>query len=163
MKLAACFLLVLITLPIGGATAERLGTVSFSNSCSPAVQAPFNRAVALLHDFWYEEAKVQFQQVSKADAGCAIAHWGAAMSEFHQIWDRPNESTLARGWAEMQAAQSPAAKTAREREYIAALTAFYQPAKQDYQARIEAYSAAMAKLYGSYPDDVDAGAFYALS
>ena len=30
-------------------------------------------------------------------------------------------------------------------------------------ARVTAYSAAMGALYKTYPDDVDAGAFYALS
>ena len=36
---------------------ERLGTVSFEISCDPSVSARFNRAVALLHDFWYEESR----------------------------------------------------------------------------------------------------------
>jgi hypothetical protein len=35
---------------------ERLGTVSFAVSCTPAVQPSFDRGVALLHDFWYAEA-----------------------------------------------------------------------------------------------------------
>src|SRR5271163_3302251 len=142
---------------------ERLGTVSFPISCSPFVQAPFNRGVALLHDFWYEEALPQFQQIAKADPNCAMAHWGIALSQFHQIWDRPDAKAVAQGWAEMQKAQSPPAKTEREREYIAALSGFFKPGKEDFQVRIDAYSAAMGRLYSHYPDDVDAGAFYALS
>ena len=47
--------------------AERLGTASFSVSCSPASRVPFSRGVALLHDFWYEEARRQFEQIAKAD------------------------------------------------------------------------------------------------
>jgi tetratricopeptide (TPR) repeat protein len=142
---------------------ERLGTVSFSVSCSPKVSAPFSRGVALLHDFWYEEARRQFERIAKTDPGCAMAHWGIAMSEFHQIWDRPDEHTVAHGWSEMQAARSPPAKTAREREYIAALSGFFRPDKREYQSRVEGYAAAMAKLYGGHPHDTDAGAFYALS
>jgi len=142
---------------------ERLGTVSFAVSCSSEVQSSFNRGVALLHDFWYEEAGPQFERIAKADPTCAMAHWGIAISKFHQIWDRPDESTMKAGWEEMQRAQSPAAKTPRERAYIAALTAFYKPAKQDYMVRVTAYSDAMGALYKQYPDDVDAGAFYALS
>jgi tetratricopeptide (TPR) repeat protein len=163
MKSSAAFLLVLAALPAHSESTEHLGTVSFSNSCSPAVQASLNRGVALLHDFWYEESRKQFEQVSQADPSCAMAHWGAAMTEFHQIWGRPNEKSMATGWGEMQKADTPPAKTAREREYIAALSGFYKPGKQSYQDRVEAYSAAMAKLYADYPDDVDAGAFYALS
>jgi tetratricopeptide (TPR) repeat protein len=142
---------------------EQLGKVSFSHSCSRSVRAPFNRGVALLHDFWYEEAQRQFEQIVKTDPDCAMAHWGIAMSVFHQIWDRPDEHAVALGWKEMQAAQSRAAKTAREREYVAALGAFFRPDKRDYQPRIESYAAAMGKLHSLYPRDTDAGAFYALS
>jgi tetratricopeptide (TPR) repeat protein len=144
-------------------SAERLGTVSFSVSCAASVQTRFTRGLALLHDFWYQEARQQFEEIAKADPTCAMAHWGVAMSLFHQIWDRPDDATVAHGWREMQAAQARPAKTAREREYIAALSGFYQPDQHDYQSRIEGYAAAMAKLYQDYPRDTDAGAFYALS
>ena len=143
--------------------AEQLGTVSFSVSCAPAVEARFTRGVALLHDFWYQEARRQFEEIAKADPSCAMAHWGVAMSLFHQIWDRPDDATVAHGWREMQAAQARPAKTAREREYVAALSGFYKPDQRNYQSRIEGYAAAMAKLYQDYPGDTDAGAFYALS
>ncbi len=142
---------------------ERLGSVSFAVSCAQPVRASFSRGVALLHDFWYEEARPQFERIAKADPNCAMAHWGIAMSVFHQIWDRPDEHTMALGRREMQLAQARPAKTARERGYIAALSGFYAAGSQDYQSRIAAYAEAMGKLYGSYPDDVDAGAFYALS
>ncbi len=144
-------------------SADRLGTVSFSVSCLPATQASFNRGVALLHDFWYEEAHRQFEEIAKDDPGCAMAHWGIAMSQFHQIWDRPDESMMAKSWAEIQKAQSPQAKSEREREYIAALNRFFRPDKVEYQVRIDEYSGAMAKLYRDFPGDVDAGALYALS
>ena len=141
----------------------KLGTVSFSVSCAPSVQAGFNQGVALLHDFWYEEVAPQFNQILRADPGCAMAHWGLAMGQFHQIWDRPDPDAMKTGWAEMQKAQSLHAKTPREQEYIAALATFYKPGKQDFMVRVTAYSDAMGALYKHYPDDVDAGAFYALS
>jgi tetratricopeptide (TPR) repeat protein len=144
-------------------TQDRLGTVAFAVSCSASAQAGFNRGVALLHDFWYEEAKPQFERILKADPGCSMAHWGVAMSVFHQIWDRPDDAAQVLGWRELEAAQAHPPKTAREREYIAALADFYRPGAKDYQARIDAYSAAMGRLYAAHPDDVDAGAFYALS
>jgi tetratricopeptide (TPR) repeat protein len=145
------------------AAPERLGTVSFAVTCAPAVQASFVRGVALLHDFWYQEAQRQFEQIAKADPPCAMAHWGVAMSLYHQIWDRPDDSTVAKGWREMQAAQAHPAKSARERSYVTALSDFYKPGPQDYQVRVEAYAAAMGKLYHDYPADTDAGAFYALA
>jgi tetratricopeptide (TPR) repeat protein len=142
---------------------ERLGTVSFPVSCAPSVQADFNRGVALLHDFWYSEATPEFKRILEADPTCAMAHWGIALSGFHQIWNRPEDDAMKTGWREMKAAQSHPAKTAREREYIAALANFFRPGKQDYQRRIDAYVTALRKLYDHYPRDVDAGAFYALA
>jgi tetratricopeptide (TPR) repeat protein len=142
---------------------EQLGQVSFTVSCSPSVRAPFNRGVALLHDFWYDEARPQFERIAKRDPDCAMAHWGIAMSLFHQIWDRPDEHAVARGRTEMQAARAHPAKTAREREYVAALSGFFADDKRDYQARIGDYAGAMARLYRRHPHDIDAGTFHALA
>jgi hypothetical protein len=114
--------------PANGAVPERLGTVSFSVSCAAAMQAPFDRGVALLHDFWYEEAQRQFEQIAKADPHCAMAHWGIAMSVFHQIWDRPDEAGVALGLREMQAAHAYPARTARERAYVDALRIVFRSA-----------------------------------
>ena len=145
------------------AETERLGTVAFPVSCAPAVRTSFSRGVALLHDFWYQEAQRQFEEIAKADPHCGLAHWGVAMSLFHQIWDRPDAHTMAQGWTEMQAARAHPGKTAREHEYIAALSAFYHPDQREYPTRADDYAKAMGKLYKSHPDDVDAGAFYALA
>jgi tetratricopeptide (TPR) repeat protein len=142
---------------------EHLGTVSFPVSCAPSVSTQFNRGVALLHDFWYAEAGPQFERILKADSSCAMAHWGIALSGFHQIWERPDALAMAAGWHEIQLAQAQPPKTARERQYIDALSVFFRPGKAAYPARINAYAAAMAKLYRDHPEDVDAGAFYALA
>jgi tetratricopeptide (TPR) repeat protein len=158
-----CLLALLVVANANAQSPESLGSVSFPVSCAPSVQASFNRAVALLHDFWYEEAEPQFKKILEADPTCAMAHWGIALSGFHQIWSRPEEDTMAAGRREMRAAQAHPAKTAREREYIAALAKFFQRGKRDYQTRIDAYAAALGRLYEHYPQDVDAGAFYALA
>jgi hypothetical protein len=172
MKILSLSVLVLVSLPAVAqmamdhpvkpdpAASERLGTVSFSISCAASVQRPFNRGVAQLHDFGYDEALQQFQEIVKSNPDCAMTHWGIALSYFHQIWNRPSESDMANGWAAIQQAQS--AQTPRERAYVAALTDFYRPGKQQFPERVQAYSDAMGKLYTQYPDDVDAGAFYAL-
>jgi len=88
---------------------SQLGTVHFPVSCSAEAQKSFEKGVALLHSFWYEEAEKTFIEAQKQDPKCAMAHWGIAMSAFHQIWDRPDSDTMANGWREMQAAQSPPA------------------------------------------------------
>lgn len=143
---------------------EKLGTVSFPVSCAPDSQSGFQRGVALLHSFGYEEAEEQFTEVAKKDPACAMAHWGIAMSLFHQIWERPEDATLRRGHEEIELAQKIGAKTDRERGYIAALGAFYSdPTKDHYLKQAAAYSDAMRKLYHKYPEDLEAGAFYGLS
>src|SRR5581483_8398481 len=121
---------------------EQLGTVSFPVSCSPSVGPAFNRGVALLHDFWYAEARPQFERILKAVPSCAMAHWGIAISVLHHLWDRHGDGVMTTGWHELQAARKHLPKAAREREYIAALSAFFKPGKEDYQSRIEAYAAA---------------------
>ena len=145
-------------------TLEQLGTVHFPVSCTPDAQKTFLKGVALLHSFWYEEAEKTFAEVAKQDPKCAMAHWGIAMSLWHQLWDMPDAATIKHASEELKKAQKPKAGTERERDYIAALHAFYSnSAKLDHDARARAYSAAMEKVYQRYPEDHEAAAFYALS
>ena len=145
-------------------TPAQVGTVHFPTSCAASVQQTFQRGVALLHSFWYEEAEKDFQQAAGHDPQCAMAHWGIAMSLWHQLWNRPDDATMQRGLAEVEKAEALHPKTARERDYIAAIGAFYRDsAKLDHQARATAYSNGMEKVYRSYPDDKEAAVFYALS
>ena len=146
-------------------TETQLGTVHFPVSCTASAQKPFARGVALLHSFWYEEAEKEFVQISKEDPHCAMAHWGVAMSIWHQLWNQPDAKVIARGLSEANVAKREAKKvTPRENAYIAAIAAFYSDSdKVDHDARAKAYSDAMKKVYESYPDDHEAATFYALS
>jgi tetratricopeptide (TPR) repeat protein len=145
-------------------SAEKLGTVSFPTSCSNAVQKPFERGVALLHSFWFDEAYKQFQKVAQQDPQCAIAYWGESMSLFRQLWGRPEESDLKNGWDLIRNGQTIGAKTQRERDYIDALAVFYRDhEKLGHEQRSMAYSQAMEKVYQRYPNDHEAAVFYALS
>jgi tetratricopeptide (TPR) repeat protein len=146
-------------------TAAQLGTVTFPVSCAPDVQKPFERGVALLHSFWYEEAEKEFQHIATDDPRCAMAHWGVAMSLWHQLWNNPDAKVVQRGLDEVhQAKTTDGSATPREKAYIAAIAAFYSNSKKvNHEARAKAYSEAMKKVYDSFPDDHEAAAFYALS
>jgi len=146
-------------------TATQLGTVTFPVSCAPDVQKPFERGVALLHSFWYEEAEKEFQQIAIDDPHCVMAHWGVAMSLWHQLWNNPDAKVIQRGLDEVHEAKTTdGPTTAREKAYIAAIATFYNNSKKlNHEARAKAYSDAMKKVYESYPDDHEAAAFYALS
>ena len=181
MKRLAWLLLfsLLVTLPTVAATGDddkdhhhhedltetQLGTVHFPVSCAASVQKPFQRGVALLHSFWYEEAEKEFIDIAKDDPNCAMAHWGIAMSIWHQLWNKPEGEVLARGISECKAAETGKARvTAREAGFIHAICAFYSHSDtMDHDARARAYSAAMKKVYEANPDDHEAAAFYALS
>ncbi|HSD31864.1 MAG TPA: hypothetical protein VLB49_08140, partial [Gemmatimonadales bacterium] len=59
--------------------AERLGHVVFPVSCNAQARQVFERAMALLHSFWWGEAERAFKGVAEADSTCAMAHWGLAL------------------------------------------------------------------------------------
>lgn len=142
---------------------EQLGTVHFPVSCAANVQEPFERGVALLHSFWYEEAEKQFEHIAVTDPRCAMAHWGIAMSLWHQLWDAPDAQTITKGQAEVQKGDSLRPPSARERQYLAAISAFYGGKNRTKQSRAEAYTVRMAALYKQFPGDKEAGAFYGLA
>ena len=55
--------------PAGG----EVGTVSFPTSCDAAVQPDMDRATAMLHSFWFEEARTTYRSVAERDPDCAMA------------------------------------------------------------------------------------------
>ena len=161
------FNLSIIPLPAVSSTtlpqAARLGKVSFVNSCSLRVQVELNSAVAMLHSFQYGLAEKTFTHVAQKEPQCAIAYWGAAMTLYHQLWDWPSAETLKKGREYLEKAR-PLRKTERERAYLNAAEAFYQPLRNlGPVSRVQAYSKAMLDLHERYPQDDDATAFYALS
>jgi len=120
----------------------------------------------MMHSFWYEEAERTFNDVAKTDPGCAMAHWGVAMSYFHPIWDTrgPDAAILKKGAEAVEKAKVLSAKTERERDYVAAIEAFYKDSeKLDHRTRVLAYEAAMERVYTRYPDDREGTAFYSLA
>lgn len=140
------------------------GTVSFAISCDAAAQAHFTQGVAWLHSFEYEEAERAFVQAVAADPACGMSQWGVAMSHYHPLWAPPTSAELELGRAAIERAARLGAPTPRERDYIAALSAFYSDAGEaDHRTRSFAYAAAMEQLHGRYPQDKEAAVFYALS
>jgi tetratricopeptide (TPR) repeat protein len=149
------------------APGERLGHVSFATSCAAASQSAMERGVALLHSFGYSEAQMQFATIAKSDPTCAMAHWGIAMAQYHELWEQPGQEAIKLGAEEMAKARSlsapPAAITPREKAYIAALSAFFDPTDATFQQRADAYEAGMNALHREFPDDVEGAAFDALA
>jgi tetratricopeptide (TPR) repeat protein len=149
------------------ASMEKLGQVHFPVSCAASSQAPFERGVALLHSFGYTVAEQQFRKIAAADPACAMAHWGIAMAQFHELWGRPEPDALKTGASEMATARRLAAAststTPRELAYLKSLSDFYADAPASYQRGADAYAVDMSALHAAYPNDVEGAAFYALS
>jgi tetratricopeptide (TPR) repeat protein len=145
-------------------TSEKLGRVNFIVSCKPSAQSQFNRATALLHSFWYGEAEKAYLGVARSDPGCAMAYWGVAMSLYHPEWAPATTEELQKGRVVVEKANSIGGKTQREKDYIAAIEAFYKDSdKLSHPVRALAYEKAMEHMYTSYPKDHEAAIFYALS
>ena len=144
---------------------EKLGRVHFKTSCSPEAQKEFERALAMLHSFFFPETVKAFTAIPTTDPSCAIAYWGIAISQ------RPNPlvgpfdaATLKRGLEAIEKGESIGPKTQRERDWLAALKEFYKDYdKVDQDTRTRNYAKAMERLAAKYPDDVEAKIFYALA
>ena len=143
----------------------KLGKVSFPTSCLPKVQPAVERAVAMLHSFWYSAGEAAFRQVLKDDPGCAIANWGIASILMANPLGGQGASPKAGGLAQaaIDEGRRLGAKTQRERDYIDAVAAYYEdfinrPERERQAARAQAYEA----LARRYPDDDEAQIFSAL-
>lgn len=150
----------------GAMPADQIGSksVNFQTSCAAAVKDDFNRAVALLHSFWFPEARAGFEGVLKKDAACAIAHWGIGLS----YWGNPfgglrTPQALESGKAAM--AKVPASGgTPRERAYLDAVAGLFSSADAGTQrARVVAYEKAMEAIVQANPTDTEARIFWALA
>ncbi len=159
---------------------RQVGTTHLTTSCAPGVGKDFAAGVALLHSFFYEEARRVFADVAARDGSCAMAHWGIAMTWWHPIWTPPTAEERARGRAALEKAQAIGGRTGLERGYIDALAAYYRdppPASAgeigqschgptgggDHAARALAYEQAMEKVYTAHPKDIEVATFYALA
>src|SRR6266536_1611294 len=154
-----------------------VGKVAFPITCAPEVQSDFARGVALLHSFFYEEARRVFTSVAERDPKCAMAQWGIAMPWWHPIWTPPTPDEMRAGKAAIEKAMSMNAGSDRERGFITALNIYYNT--QDSSSggsvgqschgpvgprdRVIAYEKAMRQLRDKYPDDFEVQTFYAFA
>src|SRR6058998_3836739 len=153
------------------------GKVEFPVSFAPDLQSEFARGVALLHSFFYEEARRVFTSVAERDQKCAMAQWGIAMTWWHPIWTPPTPDEMNAGKAAIEKAMAMNAGTDRERGFITALNVYYNTPDSSTggsvgqschgpvgpRDRVIAYEKAMRQLRDTYPDDFETQTFYAFA
>ena len=144
---------------------ETLGHVAFPVSCTPDAQARFQRAMALLHSFWWEEGARAFRAVVTADSTCAMAYWGQALNSWgNPFVGGPSGDNLRQGAVAAARALVLGAPTARERGFLAAGGALYRNYETTSNSRrLQAYSDTLARVYREFPDDPEVAIYYALS
>jgi tetratricopeptide (TPR) repeat protein len=148
-----------------GSENGQFGTVAFSLSCSEKIRPNFNLATALLHSFEYTEAEKIFAKVIDEDPKCVMAYWGAAMCNFHPLWEIPSQADLQKGSRIIALARSLIEdKSARESDYLEAIATIYdQWEKFDHRTRVLKFENACEKIFVKYPEDSEAAIFYSLA
>src|SRR5262249_61202722 len=73
--LAIFALFSVATVPAQEKAPEKLGKVVFPTSCDAKVQPRFERAVALLHSFSWQEGGKEVREVFEDASNCEIATW----------------------------------------------------------------------------------------
>ena len=144
--------------------AEDLGSVTFPSECSAEAQELMHRGVAMLHSFWFPEARSTFEAVVQADPGCGIAYWGVAMSHFgNPMAGGSGPEGQAAGWDAAQRASQAGARSERDRAYVdAAVTLFRDHATRSNRERMQAYAAALGAIVDRHPEDTEARIFHSL-
>jgi hypothetical protein len=148
-------LLLFLAQPSARAQEGKFGDVNFPISCSAGTQTQFNRAVAMLHSFFFPETVKAFTALAAEEPSCAMAYWGIAISQRPNPLVAPFPAELMKnGWQAIQRARATSAKTQRENDWIEALALYFKDYDTvDLRTRTLAYEAAMAELAARYPDD----------
>src|SRR5512132_1832484 len=143
---------------------EKLGKVVFPTSCDAKVQPRFERAVALLHSFSWQEGEKAFREVLENDPNCALATWGIAsilIGNTFGVGPTPEEAQKAKEAIARGRAIGP--KTERERFYIEAVAEYYDRfSDRSHGARMKLLANAFEIVAKRFSDDDEAQIFYAI-
>src|SRR5215510_11525246 len=165
MTLLAWLSAAVVTAQTATTDADQLGQVHFHTSCSAEAQVHFDRAVALLHSFWFPEAIKAFHTVLETDPSCTMGYWGIAVSLLgNPLSGAPTPQVLQEGISILRQAKPVGVRTEREYDYLSAIALFYKDVEStEHQTRALVYEQAMEQLAARYPDDTEAAIFYALA
>lgn len=159
---------------------RKSGTIHLEIDCDPVVQGDFETALALLHSFFYDEARRRFIKIAEADPECAMAHWGVAMTWIHPLWAPPSIEDRAEGYAAIQRARTLVGESKLEQGFIETVEAYYAASEipeveaaatlqcaccgpAAHSARAKALHESLRRLLRRFPDHVEVESFYLLA
>jgi len=130
---------------------------------NPRTQVFFDQGINLLFGFNHAEAIRSFREAARLDPDCAMCWWGVAEALGPNINLPMPPDAVAPAWAALQKARALEPKASpEEHAWIEALAARYSAdTKADRHALDESFAKTMGDLWRAYPDDLDAGTFYA--
>jgi tetratricopeptide (TPR) repeat protein len=164
IKLFPCIAIAALLCGTQAIAQEKLGNVTFPTSCDPKVQARFNRAVAMLHSFWFQQGEKAFREVLEHDPQCAIATWGiAAILIGNTFAGNATSQDAQKAREAIQRGRLIGAKTERERFNIEAIAEYYDRfGDRPHGARMKSLADAFEVVAKRFPKDDEAQIFYAI-
>jgi hypothetical protein len=152
----------------GHAAAEPVGPpvaatrVRFGTTCGPAATQAIDRAMTSFFVGDPVAAARGFRDVAAAEPRCAMASWGVALTAYQPLEQLPTRAEIAAGRDAIGRALRIGTSSARERDYLAALSTFYD-ADVDLRMRYFWREKGFQELAERYPHDRTAAKLYALS
>jgi tetratricopeptide (TPR) repeat protein len=133
------------------------------STSNPRTQMYFDQGVNLLFGFNHAEAIRSFKEAARLDPACAMCWWGVAFALGPNINMPMPDDAVAPALEALNKARALGSKaTPEEREWIEALGARYADHSSPDRAALDhAFATAMRGLWMKYPNDLDAGTFYA--
>lgn len=146
------------------AQAPRLGTIDFPTIASGPAEEHFLRGVLFLHSFEYDAAATEFKEAQGLAPGYVMAYWGEAMTYNHPVWDQQDRAAALAALGRLAPTSPERANKAtdpRERDWLQAVEILYGDGSKI--RRDTLYAAAMERMAGAHPEDLEVQTFYALS
>ncbi|MBL4821019.1 MAG: hypothetical protein JKY98_08550 [Gammaproteobacteria bacterium] len=144
---------------------ERLGSIQFATTATEAAQEHFLAGVYYLHNFGWNQARIEFQRAQTLDANFAMAYWGESLTYNHPLYPQQDTDSPSRVLKKLGFNSSERLRKAPselEKGFLRAAEAYAFSEGSSKQRRLT-YHQSMQELYEKYPEHAEVRAFYALS